>query len=182
MIILRLLWLLISWLAVELLLFLPLYLVGVLTFPIFYHYAPMKFAESRINRGEYIIAFKWGWLNEWLGNHEDGLLPNWWLKERDGSAYGWFLRNPICNIRFWPFVSTIPSHKTQHVGSLFYKPDAHVPGWFLAWHGAYHGFFFQTKGWGIWIGWKINPRDGWFINSSDYRCKGLGPVCQFWRS
>ena len=121
MTILRFIWLAISFLAVEVFIFLPLYLVGLIVFPFAYHFAALKVKPSFINQGQYVIGFKNRILDEWLGNREDGLLPGWWQKEA-GSAYGWFLRNPVSNMRFWPYISTFPNpEKTKWVDSGPYR-------------------------------------------------------------
>ena len=184
MIILRALWLIISFLFVEIVVFLPLYLLGLIVFPVAYHFAGIKVTESRINRGQYILAFRNRVLNEWLGNHEDGILPGWWQKERNGSAYGWFLRNPVSNMRFWPYISTLPSPDTKWIGTLDRVPVLET-GWFIAWHGVYAGWLWQTKKFGCWFGWKVNPIDRRIGTISkvenDYRYYGLGTDCMIWR-
>jgi hypothetical protein len=174
----------ISYLLVEVFIFLPLYLLGLIAFPIAYRFAALKIEPSFINKGEYIIAFRNRVLNEWLGNREDGLLPGWWHKDREGSAYDWFIRNPVCNMRFWPIVSTIPNpEKTGFVGSLDHVPDsAAETGWFFCWEGLYAGFLYQGKRFGCWFGWKTNPRDRRQDAPRDYRYYGLGTACQVWRS
>lgn len=167
------------YLFVEIFIFLPLYLVGMVVFPIAYHFAALKIEPSFINKGQYVLAFRNRVLNEWLGNREDGLLPGWWQKERNGSAYGWFLRNPVSNMRFWPYVSTLPSKDTKWVGTLDYVPQDATRGWFFAWHGPYSGLFWQGKRFGLWLGWKVVPADRNGCN--DYRKYGLGIATMLWR-
>ncbi len=184
MIFLRALWGIIFFLLVEVIVFLPLYLVGLVAFPLAFHFASRKLVESRINSGEYIVAFQNPILNEWLGNHEDGLTPTWWQKARNGTAYGWFLRNPVCNMRFWPIVSTLPEpDKVGWVGSLDFVPSDPIDtGWFFCWQGWYSGFYYQNKSWGCWVGWKTSPRDRRYGKlggpAKDYRFWGLGTVLQ----
>lgn len=181
---LRVAWLIISFLFVEIVVFLPLFLLGLVVFPVAYHFAGIKVTESRVNKGQYILAFRNRVLNEWLGNHEDGLLPGWWQKERNGSAYGWFLRNPVSNMRFWPYVSTLPSPETKWVGTL--DRVENEPGWFFAWAGAYSGFCWNGKRLGLWVGWKINAIDRRIgtldAPPKDYRYYGLGLACMIWRN
>ena len=180
--ILHFLWMLITYCLVEIIIFLPLYLIGVLIFPIVYKYSTIINIESNINTNEQILGFKNNLLNEWLGNREDGLLPDWW-KQKNGTAFSWFIRNPICNMRFWPIVSTLPKQsKTDFVGSLDHIPDTKTEhGWFLCWEGLYTGFYYQGNTFGLWIGWKCNPRDKNLNAPTDYRYKGLGTACQFWK-
>lgn len=171
-------------LFVEVCIFLPLYILGLVAFPFAFYLAALKYTESRVNPGQYIIAFKNPILNEWLGNHEDGLLPNWWQKERGGSAYGWFVRNPVSNMRFWPVISTLPSPDTKRIGTLDRVPDKET-GWFIAWHGIYAGWLWQTKKFGVWVGFKVNPIDRRIgtldAPPKDYRYHGLGVAFMFWR-
>jgi hypothetical protein len=182
MAILRFVWMLISWLAVEVFVFLPLFIVGAITFPVFYHYAPLHLVESRINEGQFVLAFQWAWLDEWLGNHEDGLLPNWWSKEQNGTPYGWFIRNPVSNMRFWPYISTLPDPtKVQWIGSLDHIPSDNTKGWFLCWQGPYTGFYWQGASLGVWLGWATSPRDSRPDAPRDYRWFGLGTKAQIWR-
>ena len=173
------------YLFVEVCIFLPPYLLGILAFPIAYHFAALKIEPSFINKGEYVIAFRNRVLNEWLGNREDGLLPGWWQKERAGTAYGWFLRNPVSNMRFWPHISTLPSPETKWIGTLAGVPGNGETGWFIAWHGVYAGWLWQTKKFGVWLGWKVTPPDRFigtpFPPAKDYRYYGLGTACMIWR-
>lgn len=186
MIALRFIWLIVSFLVVELCVFMPLYLVGLAAFPIAYRHADKIYRDSNINTGYLVLTFKNPILNEWLGNHEDGILADWWVRERGGTAYGWFLRNPICNMRFWPIVSTLPSPHTNWVGSLDHKPYMPERGWFFAWAGLYSGVYWCGKKWGVWMGWKINPIDRHIGTPSaphkDYRYYGLGLAAQIWRN
>ena len=173
------------YLFVEIFIFLPLYLVGLVVFPIAYHFAALKIEPSFIKKGQYILAFRNRVLNEWLGNREDGLLPGWWQKERNGSAYGWFLRNPVSNMRFWPYISTLPYPGTKWIGTLDRVPDKET-GWFIAWHGIYAGWLWQTKTFGCWFGFKVNPVDRRIgrmdAPEKDYRYFGLGTSCMIWRN
>jgi len=183
MTILRFIWLGISFLAVEVFIFLPLYLVGLLAFPIAYHFASLTVKESYINTCQDVLGFKNRVLDEWLGNREDGLLPAWWQKERNGTAYGWFLRNPVCNMRFWPYISTFPnSERMKWIGTIDHIGNANETGWFLCWQGLYTGFWYQGKYFGCWVGWKCSPRDRFPDAPRDYRYCGLGIACQLWKA
>ncbi|BDU76312.1 hypothetical protein [Mesoterricola sediminis] len=179
------LWGLVAWLLVEMVVFLPLYLLGLVLMPILLRWAPRTVRPTRIpneymHPGGLVEAFAWDWADALWGNKEDGLLP-WWWEQKGGTAWGWFLRNPVCNMRFWPIISTLPSPSTQYVGTLQDVPANGDPGWFLAWAGPYVGFLWQNTHWGLWIGWKINPRDARRIDPEDYRTHGLGTACQFMR-
>ena len=172
-------WGLASWLAVELLIFLPLFALGLILMPALLRFAPVVQVESRVNPGQQIEAFRWTWAQTLFGNWEDGLLPLWW-SQQGGTRYGWFVRNPICNLRFWPIVSTLPSPSVRWIGNVAAVPPDGTPGWFLAWQGLYVGFRWQCASWGVWLGWKLNPRDATVI-PTDYRVHGLGTACQFMR-
>jgi hypothetical protein len=178
----RFVWMVVSFLLVEVCIFLPLYMLGLIMFPFAYRYDMIVLTESNINQGQTILAFKDPIWNEWLGNREDGLLPEWWAKERGGSAYGWFIRNPVTNMRFWPVISTLPNpEKTGFIGTLDHVPSSDETGWFFCWEGLYAGFLYQGKRFGCWFGWKTNPRDRKPEAPRDYRYYGLGTAAQIWR-
>lgn len=186
MVVIRFVWMIVSFVFEEVFIFLPLYLLGLVAFPFAYHFGMLTIKPSFINKGQDIIAFQNRVLDEWLGNREDGLLPSWWVKERSGTAYGWFVRNPVSNMRFWPIVSTLPRpEKTGWVGSLDYVPNSpNETGWFFCWEGWYAGFLYQGKRFGCWVGWKTNPMDRRIgkLNGPqiDYRSYGLGTTLQAW--
>ena len=171
-------WGLASWLAVELLVFLPLFILGLILMPALLRFAPIVQVESRVNAGAQIEAFRWVWAQTLFGNWEDGLLPLWW-SQQGGTRYGWFVRNPVCNLRFWPIVSTLPSPSVRWVGNVAAVPADGTPGWFLAWQGPYVGFRWQCGTWGVWLGWKVNPADR--NGCTDYRRAGIGTACQVMR-
>jgi hypothetical protein len=179
-IIIRVLWLIMFFTLTEVIIFLPVFLFGLLTFGAWYRWAPKEpFTSSMTN--EAATKFKWAWLDELLGNHEDGLLPVWWITEDAGTAFGWFVRNPVANMRFWPVVSTLPDPaKVGWIGTLDHVPGPKETGWFYCWQGAYSGLLIQRASWGLWVGWKTNPRDQHAIR--DYRWAGLGTTLQLWRS
>lgn len=166
-------WGMLSFLVVELLVFTPLFIVGLVLMPALLRWAPFVETYSWIGSGSTILAFKWRWADELFGNHEDGLLPAWWAN-LGGSAGEWFLRNPISNMRFWPVVSTRPKPTVRWCGTA---TEVGASGWFLAWQGPYVGFRWQGPSWGLWLGWKLNPRDASEI-PTDYRTHGLGTACQ----
>ena len=172
-------WGLASWLAVEMGIFLPVFLVGLVLFWPLLWLCPIVQKESTINVGQPVSAFKWGWANELWGNHEDGLNPDWWAA-KGGTPWTWYLRNPVCNMRFWPIVSTFPSASVRWIGNVAAVPPDGTPGWFLAWQGGYVGFRWQCVSCGVWLGWKLNPKDA-AVTPSDYRIHGLGTACQLMR-
>lgn len=180
-------WMVISFLVVEVFVFLPLYIVGVLAFKVAMQFADITISESRINKGQDILVFRNWALNEWLGNHEDGLNPEWWAK-LGGTPFTWFLRNPVCNMRFWPIISTRPNaEKTWFIGSLDRVPDNDAEtGWFFCGRGPYCGALYQGKRLGCWFGWKVNPLDRRIGRlggpSLDYRFYGIGIASMVWRT
>ena len=104
--VLRFIWMIVFFTLVQCIVFLPVFLFGLFTFPAWWRWAPKEEFLSSMT-GEHDTRFSWAWLDELLGNHEDGLLPAWWITEDAGTAYGWFVRNPVANMRFWPVVSTL---------------------------------------------------------------------------
>jgi hypothetical protein len=171
-------WGLASWLVVELIIFLPLFFLGLVLDP--FWWAPQGPGLSRINSGSVITVFRWTWAQTIWGNWEDGLLPPWWSSDGHG-IYSWFVRNPVCNMRFWPVVSTLPKPSVKWIGTANEVPANGIPGWFLAWQGPYVGFLWQCSTWGVWLGWKLNPRDAQPDAPKDYRSFGLGTACQIMR-
>jgi hypothetical protein len=174
-------WGLLLFLLVEVVIFLPLYIVGLPMAWLAGRYAGTHETPSRLFPDRAILAYDNPVLDWWVGNYEDGLKPvfDWWPAEK--TAFQWFLRNPVCNLRFTPLISTKPSPNTQWVGSVDAVPANGVPGWFLAWSGPYVGFLWQNTRWGMWAGFKINPRDARFVPADDYRRWGLGTACQIMR-
>ena len=175
-------WMLATWTLVEVLVFLPLYVAGVVAFPLAWRFAPKTYTQSWIWSDDRVIrTFRWPWLDAWLGNHEDGLLPFWWSNQ-GGTAYSWFLRNPVSNMRFWPVTSfNADPARVRYCGNV--TEIVETPGWFVAWHGPYVGLrwiwadpFWGTKG--LAIGWHLNPRDANGIPRGDVRRFGIGTVCQ----
>jgi len=171
-------WGLCFFLVVECVVFLPLYILGIPACWLASRHAGTHDEPSWLYPDRTIRAYNSRLLDEWLGNHEDGMKPvfSWWPKEK--TALQWFLRNPVGNMRFWPIVSTKPSASTRWVGTASEIPGISQSGWFLAWSGPYAGFRWQNGKWGVWIGWKINPRDARFIMDNDYRNWGLGTALQ----
>lgn len=189
-------WMLSTWGAVELLVFLPLFLAGLIVFPIAEAWIPIVVTNSRVwDRA--ILAFKWRWVDIWLGNDEDGLRGAAGGKTFD--AYLWFIRNPVSNMRFWPLISIKPHEWLPgHHGVYRELPAplwvwgnaaevAETPGWFVCRCGWYVGVrwiwakpILSIKG--IWIGWKLNPRDAKGIPFNDYRKAGIGLCCQILRA
>lgn len=174
------LWGLAAFLVVEICTFVPLYLVGIPAAWLASRYARSVPVPSRIYPDRLITAYANPIMNWWVGNYEDGISVFGY------SVVGWYLRNPVTNLRFVPVISTLPSPNTHWVGTLNEVPADGVLGWFLAWSGPYVGFLWQWKTpvfsvTGIWIGWKINPRDAFYIPADDYRRSGLGTAFQIMR-
>jgi len=178
-------WLLLTWGLCEILVWLPLLILGTVIVPIqLLLMDPNKYIkESLINKGMPIYVFPYKWMDELFGNHEDGLAPEWWWekKGKDKSfwyvAITWFYRNSIRNMSFWPIVGTLPIiNKIEWIGSDAY-PNPVGKTCFIVWMGYYSGFLIQTKNNnGLWIGWKIYPKDRFGI--ADYRHYGIGPDTQ----
>ena len=179
------LWGLVSWLAVELLVFTPLFLAGGLLLPVILRVCPIVQVPSTVNAGQMVEALGWRWANILWGNLEDGLSPVRWTTQCGTSAptwrtrLTWYFRNPVSNMRFWPWISTFPKASVMWIGTLDHIPDDGIPGWFLAWQGPYTGFRWQCCTWGLWIGWKLNPADR--NGCTDYRRFGLGTAAQLMR-
>lgn len=169
-------WGLISWAAVQLIVFAPIFLLGLVLVPALLRWAPIKAVPSRLNQGQQIDAYAWAWADELYGNHEDGLCPTWWLA-RGGTRWTWFLRNPVSNMRFWPLISTRPDPaRVQFIGSPTIPPDG-TPCLFLAWQGPFVGFRWQGTKSGVWLGWAVNPSDRLGM-PNDWRAFGFSVVLQ----
>jgi hypothetical protein len=169
-------WGIISYLLVEVVIFLPLFILG---FPACWwaqSHAEREERPSMLFPERTIICYKNRILDAWLGNWEDGIQPEfeWWSGK---SALAWFNRNPVCNLRFLPIISTKPSPNTVFIGTDEIKDDG-VPCHFLAWSGGYVGYRYQNTKWGVWFGYKINPRDARYVPADDYRIWGLGTAGQ----
>lgn len=149
-------WMILSVLAVETFVWLPLYLIGLMVVP---------FAKVQDNHfTNPIIDALWG-------NFEDGVTCIGFSKME------WYLRNPVTNLRRWPIISTRPCLGTQYIGSDQIERGCR----FVAWHKGYVGCRWEGKKYGLWLGYKINPRDSRIIPADDYRTRGLGIACQFIR-
>lgn len=178
-------WGFVTWLLFEVVVFMPLYLIGAIFFPVAYYFVPLTQGDSRLYPGKKCVNFASPLIDAWLGNWEDGLCPAWWqeAKGSDGlrAMWSWFLRNPVTNLRFMPVVSFKPDpSKVGHIGADV-MPEDGQPGWFLAWHGLYAGFRWQTKSWGVWFGWKVHPEDAQGFKENDYRQWGVGTSAQIMR-
>jgi len=173
------LWGLVFFLAVEVAIFLPLYVLGIPAAWAAARWARVIVVPSMMDADRPIFAYANSLLNWWLGNYEDGIRPefSWW---QDKTAFQWFLRNPVCNLRFTPWISTLPSPGTRFIGSDQVEPDG-TPCHFLAWSGPFVGYRYQNTTWGVWFGWKINPRDARFVSTDDYRRWGIGTAAQIMR-
>lgn len=177
------LWGLLSWAAVQVLVFLPIFLAGLLLLPGLFRWAPIVQVESRLNAGQLVEAFAWGWAQELWGNWEDGLSPRWWCDVCHEATptwktrMTWFLRNPVSNMRYWPIISTRPDPaRVRFIGTPTIPPDG-MPCLFLAWQGGFVGFRWQGASWGIWMGWAVNPSDRLGM-PKDWRSYGYSVVLQ----
>ena len=169
---------LITFALVEILVFLPLFLLGLVVVPLALRLAPTVQVPSRLWPVT-ITTFRSKVLDELWGNHEDGILAGWWAA-KGGSAWTWFLRNPISNMRFWPVISTRPvPARVRYIGSPTIPPDG-TPCCFLAWQGPFVGFRWQSDTRGLWIGWAVNPSDSQGM-PNDWRAFGYSTVLQILR-
>lgn len=170
------LWGLVAFTIVELVVFLPLFLLGI---PLAWWaagHADTRMGPSRIWPARMVKVYVNPILNWWIGNDEDGITT-----EGFPSPFRWFLRNPVTNLRFTPALSLLPDpERVRFVGAEAIPPDG-VPGWFIAWQGPYVGFRWQNRAWGIWAGWKINLRDAQGVPADDYRRFGIGTALQLMR-
>ena len=173
-------WIIVSWALFELL-WLVLFIPGAILFPLAYRFAPTEQKPSMFGTGP-ILGFRWKWLDLWLGNYEDGLAPELWAKESNGTAYGWFLRNPVTNLRFIPFLSTTPDpSRVRWIGNDWvWETRDSVRHGFVCWQGPYGGFRIQGAKYGVWLGFKVRPRDASGV--ADYRTWGISMACQFLKS
>lgn len=124
-----------------------------------------------------MTRWKWRWLDEIIGNHEEGILPSWW-KDHGGTILSWYIRNPVTNMRFWPIVSTKATPDVRWCGTS----DGTKDGWFVIHHKWFVGWWWRQPTWKIWVGFKLMPFDA--IPSDrrkDYRWYGCGVGCQFIR-
>jgi len=177
-------WMLVTWLSLELLVWLPLYLLGIPALWMGQCLSPILLMPSIMPSDPMRLGFTWKWLDWWVGNFEDGLLPDWW-KDLEGTYMTWFLRNPVTNLRFVPIISTKPdADKIRWCGTLDYVPhDDTSRGWFVCWQGPYVGFLYQGSKWGCWFGWKVSPDLRIVDNSPDrsYRYWGIGTAAHIWK-
>jgi len=162
-------WMLVSVLAVEILVFLPLYLLGLVVVPCAARRALKTERPSRVN-DSLVLSYRSPALDALWGNWEDGLAPAGF------TIWSWFQRNPCCNLRFCPVISTRPSAATRFIGSREIAPGCR----FIAWAGPYVGCRWEGRKYGVWLGYKINPRDAW-QTATDYRVHGLGIAVQILR-
>jgi hypothetical protein len=177
-------WMLVTFLLVELLVFLPLFIMGLPLLVLGLFLVPTVMLPGKLDPKFERIAFPIKWLDAWVGNYEDGLCPPWWVLEHLATvnfvmALLWFLRNPVCNLRFCPVASTKPSaSKVRWIGAD-HQPKDGEPAFYVCWQGAYVGMRWQCKTLGMWLGWKVIPsdRNGVF----DYRAWGIGTACQLLR-
>jgi len=174
------LWGLLTFLLVEVLVFLPLYLLGIPAAWLASRYAKTVIRPSVVyprNRVAYYVNPILDW---WLGNWEDGICPEWWAS-LDGTPFTWFLRNPVTNLRFARILGTRPDPaRIRYVGSSR-MPEEGRAGWFICWQGPYVGMLWQNTQWGVWLGWKVKPEDRLGVHADCYRYYGVGIAAQLMR-
>ena len=170
-------WMVLSFLLVEVLVWLPLMLSGLVVMPLALRWAETYDAPSRLWPDKVARYFRNPILQELYGNWEDGLCPQWW-KDVQGTPWTWFLRNNISNMRYWPVISTRANLATRYIGDDEIRPGA----CFVAWSGGFVGFRFEKWGWGIWAGMAVNPRDAHRIDPLDWRSFGYSTVAQIFKA
>lgn len=178
MIILRILFSIVTWLAYEILVSLPLSIVDI---PICAWLASGRSYTAATSvhhagRTIYTWSAKWAWL--W-SNDEDGVLgdPRYSKLHERHPRWGSFIwtafRNSVNNLRFVPILHpVIDSTQVRWIGNHT-NPSARRPQgelargtvlWALTWQGLYSGYvirwqvtdthFFQFR-----FGWKLLPKD-----------------------
>lgn len=178
--VLMVLWGLVAFLAVEVLVFLPLYLAGLPAAWLASRYARTVRRPSRLYPERLVLCYESQLLDAWLGNWEDGLCPEWWASI-GGTPFNWWLRNPVCNLRFAPILSTLPDPaRVRYVGAD-HMPEPGEPGWFVCWQDGYVGMLWQCASWGLWIGWKVKPEDQLGVPPDSCRNWGIGVAAQLMR-
>jgi hypothetical protein len=174
-------WLTFSWLAVELFVFIPLFILGLPVLAVALKLAKIESRPSITPWKADVLAFKNPVLDWWLGNKEDGLCAMWWRRDHPTWSgwrlgWSWFVRNPLTNLRYAPIVGTVPRPARIRFLGADDEPDWDHPGWCLTWDGPYSGFVWQTAKFKLWIGWKLLPQDRFGILG--YRQYGVGPAAQ----
>ena len=176
------------WLAVELLVFLPLYLLGALVVPVLAAMHAWTLRPSKKYRDRLVYAWQGGWLTWIWGNEEDGVQGAEWYRiahakwSHSRLARNWFFRNPVNNLRYLPLV-TVPldARKIKYRGNCQHTQDIHKDGWswFVCWQGVYANVFaarwVRGKLFYFRAGWKTEPKDTAGIPADDYRA-GRGGI------
>lgn len=162
------------WVAYTLLVFLPLFLIGLILVPLAvlcgaYH---SEIDQVKEDKGEYPVVYHFTWPFMWLwDNYEDGIMNQTYFYSPNHliQAMYWYLRNPVNNLRIVPYLSAdLYPDKINFWGSvdglvlfkpapvsddLFEQPlirlmdefDTKKPQWWFAWQGVYSNFFWQFK-------------------------------------
>ena len=177
-------WLLLSWLTVELLVFLPLLILGLPASALALRYADVELRHSILPSKAPVLAYTNTILDVWLGNREDGVIAAWWRRDHPTWSdwrlgFTWFVRNPVTNLRYIPIIGLVPSPSHIRYMGADTEPEWSRPGWCLTWQGPHSGFVWQTSKFKLWIGWKLLPQDR--VRITGYRKYGVGPVAQLRR-
>ena len=173
-------WGLATFIIVQGLVFLPIYLIGLVAVPLLVRWGATVQRPSIMPINPPATCWANPIADILWGNKEDGVMgdPHW--QENGGTIMGWFLRNPVTNMRFWPIISTKPVPSKVHFFGMNRFPEDGEPGWCFAWQEGYIGFRWQNASWGIWAGWAVNPKDS-EGPPDDWRAFGYGVVLQVLR-
>lgn len=189
----RLIYAIPSWILFEILIDIPLMIIGLIVIPIA---AGCKAYEGHIEKDLIIYHFTWKFMWLW-DNYEDGIANNSYsnYKSMFWRIVSWSaIRNSTNNLRLVPWLSVqIDPKKVCFFGSfinwndtkysyseekdLINKYDTKIPQWFFCWQGFYSCFYWQFGNLRrFWIGWKIYPTDIYGV--TEYRKNGAGFATQ----
>lgn len=178
-----------SWILFEILIDIPLMLLGWILIPIMAGLKRYEVRQSQVNTNM-IFAWKDSFMWVW-GNEEDGILGGAEYFDPDISEWRHIVlwcanRNPTNNLRYVPGLSLmINKERVGYIGNMsdIKLYDTPIPQWFFAWQGFYTGFWWQFVLFGklkrFWIGFKIYPTDTLLQTSLGYRLHGAGFALQF---
>jgi hypothetical protein len=169
-------WMVLTFILVQALVWLPIFLLGVLVVPALQRWGSTVQRPSLMPWKPPVDHWANRWADALFGNPEDGVKGDLPWQEGGGTVYGWFLRNSVCNMRYWPLISAKANLNTRFVG----VGNVNDPGArFVAWTGFFVGAQFPFLGREVWIGWAVNPRDATALYpESDWRCYGYSTVAQ----
>ena len=171
---LRILCSIVVWLAYTLIIFVPLFLIGLVLVPLAtvcgtydVTFDPVKYAK-----GEDPDVYHFTWPFMWLwDNYEDGIANTMYYQSPSffKVVMKWYFRNPVNNLRLVPYLSCdIHPNKVSFWCSTgdftflepapatddFFQPglmrimydfDTKVPQWWFAWQGLYSNFWWQFE-------------------------------------